>query len=230
MSKRHLKRLAAPRKWSIKRKNITFIARPMPGPHPLDRCITINMMLKDILKYCKTTNEVKKILNSNGVIVDKKIRKDHKFPVGFMDIIDIPKVNESYRIIFDNVGKFKLEKIDKKDSENKICKIIGKKILKNGIIQLNLYDGKNIIVSKDNYKVGDSIVIGLKDNKVVSVLKLEKGAFVYIIEGNYAGSHGILEDFKGQNKSSTILLKTGDKKIETLKQYAFVVDKDVVKK
>lgn len=35
MVRRHLKRIAAPKTWPIKRKEHKWIVRPTPGPHPL---------------------------------------------------------------------------------------------------------------------------------------------------------------------------------------------------
>ena len=36
MVKNHLKRLAAPKTWGIKRKELVWITRPMPGAQSLD--------------------------------------------------------------------------------------------------------------------------------------------------------------------------------------------------
>ena len=63
MVKRHLSRLTAPKSWPIKRKSTKWITRPHPGPHTLKNCMSLNIVLKNILKYAKTTKEVKKILD-----------------------------------------------------------------------------------------------------------------------------------------------------------------------
>ena len=230
MLKRHLKRLNAPRNWPIKRKNIDFIAKPMPGPHAIDQCITLNILLKDILKYCGTTKEVKRILQEGDVLVDKRKRKDHKFPVGVMDIVEIPKTKENYMIVLGKNKKVELVKISDKESENKICKIIGKKILKKGIIQLNLYDGKNLFIKDEKCRVGDSIILSLKDNKINSIVKFEKGVSVYVADGNYAGSYGVLKDVKDDSRNSIVTIKTDKEEIETSKKHVFVVDKKLFKK
>lgn len=230
MQKKHLKRFNAPQSWPIKRKNITFIAKPTSGPHAIHKCITLNILLKEVLGYCKTTREVKRVLQDGSILVDKKKRNDPKFPVGVMDIIDIPKTKESYMVMLSKNYRFQLIKISTEEAENKICKIIGKKILKKGLMQLNLYDGKNILVKKDEYKVGDSIILNLNGNKIGSLIRFENGATVYITDGNYAGSYGILKEIKGGSKDGTITIKTEKEEIETSRRYAFVVNKNMFEK
>ena len=52
----HLKRIRVPKSWPLeKRKYRKYIARPLPGPHKLMNSITLDFLLKDILKIAKTT-------------------------------------------------------------------------------------------------------------------------------------------------------------------------------
>jgi len=221
---RHLKRLKAPKSWPIQRKGIKFIARPLPGPHKLKESITLNTILKDILKLIKTTKESKKLLNKGLILIDNKIIKQHRLPVGVMDIVSIPSLNQYYKVLYNTKGKFILEKTTKEQAQEKTCKIINKKILKNKKTQINLYDSKNILVTKDTYKVGDSVII--KENKITKHLKFEKGAKIYIVSGKYKGQTGILEDIQKFNGRSPdiITLKLKEKEIKTKKDYAFVIE------
>jgi len=50
--------------------------------------------------------------------------------------------------------KLQLLKIEPEESNKKICKVIGKKVLKNKKVQLNLFDGRNILVKEDKFSVG----------------------------------------------------------------------------
>lgn len=211
-----------PKSWPTKKKGIKFIARPRPGPHKLKESITISVLLKDILNLAKTSKEVKRILNSSSFLVDNKVRKDPRFPLGIMDVITIGKDN--YRLILNKKGKFELLKI--KDAQSKISKIIGKKVLSKNKTQINLYDGKNIIVEKDSYKPGDSIIISKKEIK--KHLKLEKGAMVYITGGKHIGQIGKLEEIKKHKgiTKDTITLTVGKNKIETSKDYAYVIENE----
>ncbi len=222
----HLKRIRVPKSLPIKiRKERKYIARPLPGPHSLFSSITLNTLLKDVINHATTTKEVKSILNKGNLLVDGIVRKEHRFPVGLFDIISIPDINEHYIILYKS-GKLFAISINREDSNSKTCKIIGKTILKKGKLQLNLYDGKNIIVDKDAYKVGDSVILSQKIIK--KHLKLEKGAMVYLIEGKHKGTIGILDEiqhFQGLTKDR-VVLKVNDKKIVTRKDYTFVIDKE----
>ncbi|MBU4501796.1 MAG: 30S ribosomal protein S4e, partial [Nanoarchaeota archaeon] len=163
MVKRHLSRLGAPKSWPIQRKGIKWIARPSPGPHTLKNCITLSLAIKNLLKYAKTTKEVKIILNEGKILIDKIVRKDHKFPLGIMDVIDIPSTKENFRVLYTDKGKFRLVKISADEGKLKPTKIVGKTILKGKKIQLNFYDGKNLIVDKEEYKVNDTLILELGD-------------------------------------------------------------------
>lgn len=222
----HLKRIRIPRSLPIKiRKERKYIARPLPGTHRLLDSITLNTLLKDVINHATTTKEVKNILNENKILVDGIVRKDYRFPIGLMDIISIPNFNEYYIVLYRN-GKLSAVPISKSDSDSKTCKIIGKKILKKGRLQLNLYDGKNISVDKNIYHVGDSIVLSNKTIK--KHLKLEKGALVYLTEGKHQGTVGTLQElqhFHGLAKDR-VILNVNSKKIVTRKDYTFVIDKE----
>jgi len=43
--------------------------------------------------------------------VDGKVRRDHGYPLGVMDILTIDKAGESYRVLIDTKGRFKLHKL-----------------------------------------------------------------------------------------------------------------------
>jgi small subunit ribosomal protein S4e len=216
----HLKRLYAPKSWGVKRKGIKFIVRPSPGPHSLKSSIPLTLVFRDLLKIASNLKEVRYILLNNNVLVDGIRRKDHKFPVGIFDIIEIQETKEIFRVIFDK-RKIGLLKIDKNEANLKLCKIIGKKN-KGKKVQLNLYDGKNILVDKDTYKVGDTIAIEVPKNIIKNHLKLEKGNLIYLTGGKHVGVYGKVVDISG-NK---IKYKSSEGIFETLKEYAFVVGID----
>ena len=223
MVKRHLKRLTAPRSWDIKRKSTVFVTRPKPGPHSYDEGVSLNIVLRDLLGYANTTKEVKKALNNNIILVDGIRRRDHRFIVGLMDVISIPKLKENYRILVNKKGKLVLIKIDEKEAKIKPCKIIGKTPIK-GKTQLNLFDGRNIIVEKEtDYKVGDSVVIEIPSQKILQHLKLENKAFVIITKGRRVGNTGKIENISRDE----ITCKTDSGEvIETKKRYVFVIGKE----
>ncbi len=218
MGKKHLKRLAAPKTWNISRKNTKFVTKQAPGPHSLGLGMPIITILKDILAYGSTTKEVKKILGTNNIKIDGKTRKDFKFSVGLFDVVGISDA-EYFRIIINNQGKMDLIKIGKNESTIKPCKIIGKKMIKNKL-QLNLYDGNNILVDKNDYKVGDTLLLSMLDKKINKHMRLDKKSSVFLIGGKHMGEIGNVEEII----SDKIIYKNKEGNlIETSKKYAFVI-------
>jgi len=190
--KKHLKRLAAPRSWAIGRKQGTFITRIAPGAHPHDLGMPLSVVLKDMINVAHTTKEVKKALQIKKVLVDNKRVKDHKRAVGLMDTISLNDV--SYRMTLDEKGLIRIKKIDEKEANVKLTKIIGKTKISKNKTQLNCSDARNILVEKDTYRVGDSLVIELPSQKIKTHLKFETGSLIILTGGKHKGHQGKLID------------------------------------
>jgi small subunit ribosomal protein S4e len=219
--RRHFKRIAVPKSWAIKRREHTFVTKQNPGPHSLKLGIPLKLALRDILGIAKTSKEAHRVLYENEILVDGIRRKDLKFPVGIMDVIEFKKTGEHFRVMLDR-GKIHLIGIDKNEGSVKPCKIIGKTLVK-GKLHLNLYDGKNILVDKGDYKVGDTIVVGIPKHDIKEHIKLEKGCTIYLIGGKHIGDIGRIEDIIA--KKITYKNRKGEI-IETLKRYIFVIGKE----
>ena len=222
MSK-HLKRYFSPKSWKIKRKGIVYITKPSPGPHSIGMALPLNVILRDVLRYAVTNREVKFMLANKDITVDGVRRRDSRFPVGLFDVLSLNDIGEHFRIILDKKGSIVLVRISKDESSLKICKITGKGIMK-GKTQLNLYDGRNMLVEKDSYKVGDVVLIGLTEKPSIrDHIRLAKDSLIFLTGGKHIGETGKVQDIAG----SRIIYKTekGDV-VETLKKYAFPVGKD----
>lgn len=219
MVKTHLKRLAAPKTWQIKRKGIKFITKPNSGPHNTETGIALSTLLKEILNYANTTREVKKTLNSADIKIDGKPRKDPSFPVGLFDTIEFANINEFFRVVLNKQRELSLIKIRKDEAILKPCKIIGKTMV-NGKLQLNLYDGKNILADNNSYKVGDTIILLLPEQKISKHLKLEKKSTIFLTGGKHIGEIGSVEDITG---NKIVYKDTTGNLVETSKNHAFVI-------
>lgn len=221
MTKNHLKRLNAPKTWPIKRKETAFIAKPNAGAHSLHLGMPLGVMLKR-LGYADTTKEVKYMLNNKEVLVDGKRRKDHCFAIGLMDVLSIKDANENFRILLNRKGVLEACPIRGEDVNVKLCKITGKVIVKKKM-QLNMIDGRNMLAEKNIYKVGDSLLITLPDQKIKEHIPLKENCMVYLFRGKHAGYTGIVKEVKG----SKVIYKNPEGKVmETLKNYVFVVGAD----
>lgn len=225
MVQNHLSRIAAPKTWGMVRKSNKFITRPMPGPHPLERCVTLSFVLRNMLNYAKTAKEIKKILNDGNVLVDKKVRKELKFGTGLMDVVEIPKLDENYRVLFDTHGKLSLLAIDKKESNLKLLKVVRKNVVKRGRIQITFHDGRNLLLDRFDGHVGDTALFDLNKLEVEKWLNLEKGILVYLTGGKHSGVLGRVKDIiKAKDlQKAKVVVEIDGVEYATLGEYAFVV-------
>ena len=221
--KNHLKKLAAPKTWPIKRRDNKFITRPLPGPHKFNLGTSIDTLFKTLLNYGSTSREVRNILNTKNVLIDGIRRKEPKFIVGLFDTIAIDDIGSYYRILLNKRGKLSHIPIKKEESRLKLCKIVGKTVLKKNKIQLNLFDGKNILVDKDSYKTGDSVLLSLPDNKIKKHVKLDKKISVFLTGGKHIGEIGTIQGIMGDK---IIFRNQKGDNMETLKEHAFVIGED----
>lgn len=196
-----------PKTWPVARKGKRkrYVAVPS---HATTKGITILYVLRDVLKIAATRKEAKKILFNGDVKINNIVRKDDTFPVQVFDVIALEKTKSYYRLVIVN-KKFSLQEITAKEADTKIVKISGKKLLKDGKIQMNLEDGVNLI-TKESFSVGDSVILSLKSQKIEKVLPLKKGAKIEIIGGKHAGKEGELVGFEELVRGKNYEIKLED--------------------
>lgn len=225
MSK-HLKRLSAPRSLKIHRKESVWTIRPSAGTHSLDQSIPLGIVVRDYLNLADNQKETKRIIANGEILVDNVVRKNYKFPCGLMDVISIPKLKQNYRLLFDQRGKLSLVPIKPSDAGWKLCRIENKSVIKGKQTQLNLHDGQNKIVKKDEYKTGDVIKLSFKDKKIDDTFKFEKGTVSIIIGGSHIGEVANIQDFEIISSSTPNLAKMkGKSTFSTLQKYVFPIGK-----
>ncbi len=217
--KSHLKRLTIPKSWDVKRKNNKFIMRPFPGGSEKKLTMPLQVVIRDILKLAKTAREVRFILNNKEILVNGRKRKEVKFPVGLMDVIDVPDLKKAYRVMLDKKGKLTLLDIKAEEAKVKLYKIAGKTTLKKGKVQLNFTDGHNLLVDKDSYKTNDTVTLELGKDKIKDHVKFDKKTTVYLIGGKHVGGLGTVEEIRKNN----ILFKSKAGVFETPIRYTFAV-------
>lgn len=223
MVKQHLKRLASPRTWAIKKKNITFITRPNPGPHKIDYQMPVNVVLRDLIGVANSTKEVKFILHNKDCSIDGVLCHDYRRPVGLMDSISIKSTGKNYRMLINKKNKLSLVEIDAKDAASKLVKIRKKTSLKGNKVQLNFTDGRNILIDDvKKYNVGDSLKIDLPSQKITEHLALQKGMTVLLTSGVHAGEKAVIESIE----EAKIIVKMDKGTFTTNKEFGFVVGKD----
>jgi small subunit ribosomal protein S4e len=223
MVKKHLKALAAPVTWPVKRKGVKFILRPTPGKK-FEFSMPIALVFKNLLKYCKTMKEVKSILQDKEILVGGTRTKEPKFLLGILDVLSLPVSGEYYRMLISKSRKLYLKSIPKEESNLKVSKIVGKTTLKGNLIQLNLDDSRNLLVKEDKYKVQDSLLLELPEQKIKAHYPMAEGSHVYIISGSHVGQQGKITSIS----KGLIMIKAKDSEFETPKESIIVVGKENV--
>jgi small subunit ribosomal protein S4e len=192
-----LKRKPAPRFWPIHRKEAVWIVRPSSGPHSLEKCLPLSIVLRDILEVAETRKEAKKIITQGKVYVDGKVRLKDDFPVGLMDVISIPDMAKFYRVLPSNKGLF-LNPISNEEASFKLMRVEDKTIVNNGKSQVALHDGTNILAkpealaspSKVAYETFTTLKVGLPEKEVLDQVKTKEGNIAIITGGKNIGKRG----------------------------------------
>jgi small subunit ribosomal protein S4e len=227
-SRKHLKRFKAPKNWSIHRKEKKWAVKPSPGSHSIKNSLSLLFVIRDILKLADNAREAKRIINTGNILVDGRVIKDYKFPVGFMDVIQIPKTESVYRVLPDLKGRLTLHPIVSENASFKITKVLNKTILKKGLNQINLHDGRNI-TSTEDVSVNDVIKLQIPEQEIQEIYKFEEGSIVLVTAGKHTGEIGVIKDIitnKSSNKNTVIVENDKKKEFLTLKDYVFVIGKD----
>ncbi|MFQ5800373.1 MAG: 30S ribosomal protein S4e [Candidatus Hydrothermarchaeales archaeon] len=231
MTKRHLKRLAAPRNWKIERKTHTWIVRPRPSGHKFEESIPLLHIVRDILGHGENYREAKRIIKEGKILVDGRVVKDPKRGVGLMDVIEVPMTKERYIVIVDKAGALTLEGIRATETNSKVLKIANKTIVKRGLVQLNFHDGKNMLVEPQkakDYQVHDTIVMNLKKNSIKQHIKYEEGALVFVTKGSHRGEIATIKEIKKIRSPmpNIVTLERKGKEFRTIEDYVVVVGKE----
>ena len=223
---KHMKRLAAPRSVNIHRKEAKWTFRSAPGAHPAERAIPLATLIRDTLGITQTGREAKRVIGNGDVQVDGVVRKEPTHAVGIMDVVSIPKLKKSYRILIDYHGRLVPLPIKTEEATWKLCRVEGKTTIAGGKTQIHLHDGRNILVEKAEYKTGDVLKISLPDQKVMGTHKFTKGTLAYVMGGAHSGELAPIEAVevkRGPFPTLVVLRRGKDQLFRTIKAYVFPV-------
>ena len=189
---KHLKRIHAPKSWMLSKVGGIWAMKPSQGPHKLRECIPLSLLLKTKLKLALNAKEAKLIAKARegNISIDGKVRTDHKYPVGIMDIVTINKTGANFRVNFDVKGRWRLVKISKEEAKYKLCKVTKRSMGPKKIPFITTTDGRTLRYPNPNIKEHDSIKLNLETNEIVGYYKYKIGAQVLIVGGNNIGRAG----------------------------------------
>jgi small subunit ribosomal protein S4e len=208
--------------------------KPSSGPHSLENCLPLALVLRDILGVAETRREAQTIINQGKVFVDGKIQRRDDFPVGLMDVISMPEANKFYRVMPSHKGLL-VAPVSKDETSFKLCRIEDKVTVTGGM-QINLHDGSNILVKvadfkkpkEDVYRTFDVLKLSLPDKQVLERVVLKEGNVAVITGGKNIGVQGkIVEIEKAEaKKRKSALVVVEDKegnRYQTILDFVFSI-------
>jgi small subunit ribosomal protein S4e len=190
--KKHLKRMFAPSHWMLDKLKGRWAPKPSAGPHKMRECMPLIVLLRERLKYALTYHEVKMIVMQRLIKVDGKVRTDMFFPAGFMDVVQIEKTKENFRMMYDTKGRFAIHKVVKEEAAYKLCRV--KKLVRGpkGTPYAVTHDGRTLRYPDPAIKVNDTVRLDLESGKILDFAAFEAGNSVMICGGNNIGRVGTI--------------------------------------
>ena len=167
--------------------------KPSPGPHKNRECVPLIILLRNRLKYALTRREVTLIAAQRHVSVDSVIRTDTRFPIGFMDVISIPKTGESFRLLYDVKGRFNIHRISEEEAKFKLLKVVSSATGRGKIPYIVTHDGRTIRYPDPLIKENDVVKYSLESKTIVGHVKFDVGTLAMITGGNNLGRVGVIE-------------------------------------
>ncbi len=225
--RRHLKRIAAPASWFIRRKRRygVWITKPSPGPHSIEEAIPLRVLVRDYLGFATTGREADKIIKRGEILIDGRVVKDPKFPVGLFDTVFIPKIGKSYRVVLDPKGRLDLKEISEEEKDYKLVRVEKKMMIRGGLIQLTTNDGRTFRVKESDAKPGDVLKIRIPSQDIEEIYRLSPGNLVYILSGRHAGTVGTIKEVEEGDmlRPKLVKVEVEGTTIETAQKNVFVV-------
>jgi len=178
--------------------------------------------VRDYLEFCRTGREARRLIGQGDIMVDGKVIKNYKRPVGFMDVISVEKLEKYYRVLIDLKGKINLVEIPQKNAQWKLARVRNKRNVKGGHIQLNLHDGRNIVVNRELYKPGDVLKIKLPDQTILEHFPAKENYLAMVTSGKHAGQIVTIDSLETVRSSqpNRVHFKEG---FSTILDYTFVI-------
>lgn len=227
--KKHLKRVRAPKSWLMDKLGGNFAVRPSQGPHRLRQSIPLQIFLRDKLKVALNGREANMILHQKQglVYIDKKVRREPKYPLGLMDVIEIPEMGTAWRCMYDVKGRFTFVRLSKAEVNQKLCRIVKKQMGANQIAYIVTHDGRTIRFADPTIAVNDTIRYDFEQKQILDVYKFEVGNVAYVSDGNNKGRVGVISHItKLDGNHDIISLKDKNHHIFTTRiEYVFVIGK-----
>lgn len=179
--------------------------KPSAGPHKTRECVPVTILLRERLKYALTGKESVQICMERCVKVDGKVRTDCNYPVGMMDVVELDKSGDRFRLMMDTKGRFVLHRISREEAAFKLCRIQKVFVSAKKIPVAVTHDGRTLRYPDPDVKKNDSVKVNLATGKMSDIIKFELGCMVLITKGHNAGRVGNLMHIEHHESSFDIV-------------------------
>ena len=222
-----LKRQMAPIFWGITRKDDRFVVTVRPGGHSKHAAIPSAVFIRDVLKLATTLREAKSAIYGGKIKVDGVTRKSLHHGIGLMDVVELEGLSDIYRLVPKDSMVLRPITINAAEKTKKLVKVISKTTIKDSKTQIGFHDGRSLI-SDIKVSVGDTCVMQLPEQKILDIIKLEKGVQVIVTSGINAGHIGKVDEIKDGTfvLPRRAVVNIGERKIEIPTDLVMAVGKD----
>jgi small subunit ribosomal protein S4e len=190
-----------------------------------------------MLGLVKNRKEARRLLSERHVKVDGVVRRNDNYPVGLMDVFEIPVTKQIFRILLKRRHGLSLHSISEDEKEFKLCKITNKSTVRGGNVQLNLHDGRNLLLKindpmnplEDEYKTHDVLKLEIPSSEILDHLPFSVGVFAVVEKGKNVGRWGkvIAIEKEVSLRPSIVTFKDfEDNEFKTILDYVFPIGKD----
>ena len=190
------KRAQVPSFWKISKKDKRFVVRTEPGPHSKNYSYPLLVLMRDILSLTKNNREAINVLNEGKIRIDGKVVRSARFPVGLMDVIEIPTIDKSFRLVPHEGGLSPVE-ISSTEKDLKLCIVKSKTTTRGAKVACGLHDGRVIYPAAEvDIRPGDACLLKVPNQDFQASFRLSKGGLAVLIRGERSGEVVTLEDLK----------------------------------
>ena len=126
------------------------------------------------------------------VKVDGKVRTDPNYPAGLMDVVELPKAGDQFRVLLDVKGRFVLHRISDEEKTFTLCRVKRSDITGKKVPVIVTHDGRTIRYPDPLIAVNDTVKVDVTTNKVLEFYKFDIGQSCMITKGRNSGRVGTI--------------------------------------
>ena len=154
-------------------------------------------------------------------------RKSLHHGIGLMDVIELDGLKEVYRLVPKDGTLLQPIIIKAEEKSKKLLRVKSKVSIKHGKTQIGFHDGRSLI-DETKVSVGDTCILQVPEQKILDVIKLEKGVLGLIIRGANEWKIGSITEIKEGTfvLPKRVIFKLEDSEIEIPAEMIMPVGKD----